>query len=301
MLMIPPRAVLVGLLSLAACGAAAPGEVVVHEAPEGAPRHAGYRVSLRVADEPWREVFVYDAVVGEAGRDHMGFVSFDADFVEPVELRVVPTRKVQRVRVRPGHREIEHRFDGQAVHLTIDRARQLSVEFDDELMNNLAVFANPLEDDPITEARPGVRYFGPGVHKVGGDGRGALHPEAGETIYIAGGAIVYGRIDTGGKDDITIRGRGILAGTRFPHDRQQHRPQMVYVGNARNVRLKGITLLDAPGWNVHLHQVSDVVVRNVKIIAWMPETDGINPRGAQEVLIADCFIRTGDDCISINR
>lgn len=74
---------------------------------------------------------------------------------------------------------------------------------------------------------------------------------------------------------------------------------MIYAGNAKNFHLEGITILDAPVWNMHLHNLSDSSVRNVKILAWQRETDGMDPRGCQNLVIQDCFVRSGDDSISI--
>src|SRR5690606_31883157 len=113
---------------------------------------------------------------------------------------------------------------------------------------------------------------GPGVHLLGGDGQGRIPIEANSTIYIAGGAIVYGRVDFGRKDNVTIRGRGILCGTKFSHDRDQKREQMIYAGNSKNFTVDGIIILDAPVWNMHLHNLTDTTIRNVKILAWQRET-----------------------------
>ncbi len=274
-------------------------ELVIHEAPQGAPLNGAYSVQVREASGAWKPVFVYDAVVGKEGTAHTGFVMFDSDFAEGIEVRVRPVRKSERVNVRPGFAQVSVNHQEDETVIRLNRTGQYSIEFDGDIFGNLLVFANPLEAEPILAEGPGITYFGPGLHLLGGDGRGTIAMKAGSTVYVAGGAIVYGKIDTGGKDHLTIRGRGILCGSNFDHSADSDRPTMVYIGNANELRMEGLVILDAPAWNVHLHQVRNAIVRNVKIISWMTETDGINPRGSQDLLIEDCFIRNGDDCISV--
>jgi len=275
-------------------------KLVTYDAPEGAPANEQYEVWVRENGGQSRQLFVYDAVVDPELKTHCGFVYFDSDFSELVEVLVM--RKgpaAQTVRARPSHDGYKvFRPDGNAL-VRFENPSKLSIEFDEDIQSPLYIFANQLEANPISGPADGVVYYGPGTHMLGGDGQGRIPVEAGSTIYIAGGAIVYGRIDFGRKDNVTVRGRGILCGTKFNHDRDKKREQMIYAGNAKNFNLEGITILDAPVWNMHLHNLTDSSVRNVKILAWQRETDGMDPRGCQNMLIEDCFIRSGDDSISI--
>ncbi len=293
------RKVVYTLLLCFAAWFPASAELVIHGVPDGALKNEAYQVDVREGSGEWRSLFVYDAVVGKEGSAHIGFVMFDSDFSSSIELRVRPARKSERVRVRPRSAHIQAKHQANETVIPLDQVGQYSVEFDEDIFGNLLVFANPIEADPITAEGPGITYFGPGLHLLGGDGRGTMAMESGSTVYFAGGAIVYGKIDTGGKNDLTIRGRGILCGSKFDHSADSARPTMVYIGNSKNLHLEGLVILDAPAWNIHLHHVRNATVRNVKILSWMTETDGINPRGSQDLLIENCFIRNGDDCISI--
>lgn len=284
---------LAGLICVIGLGAHA--ELLTCEAPAGAPHNGSYTVAVRERDGAWRDLFVYDAVVGMEGKDHLGFVSFDADFAKPVEMRIARAAgEAKTVRVRPRSRGIEPVRQGHDVILTLTKPVKLSVEFDGDIMHNLLVFANPMEQDPVKGPGKNIVYYGPGVHLVGGDGRGRIPIDSGTTVYLAGGAIVYGLVDTGGKRDVSIRGRGILCGTKLNHDLRKPRPQMVYVGNTRNLSIEGITILDAPCWNIHLHNVTDAVIRNVKIIAWIRESDGIDPRSCQNLVIDGQPVRNAE-------
>lgn len=56
-----------------------------------------------------------------------------------------------------------------------------------------------------------------------------------------------------------------------------------------------------PFWNIHPVYCSNVVIRNVTILAPhdSPNTDGIDPDSSSNICIEDCYISTGDDAIAI--
>ena len=60
---------------------------------------------------------------------------------------------------------------------------------------------------------PNIIYFGPGVYKPDG-----IPVKSGQTVYIAGGAVIYGQMIPTELKNITIRGRGIISGAVY--DRQ---------------------------------------------------------------------------------
>ena len=57
---------------------------------------------------------------------------------------------------------------------------------------------------------PNVLYFGPGVHRPG-----KIELKSGETVYIAGGAVVYTAIGGRGVSGVRILGRGIIDTSEF--------------------------------------------------------------------------------------
>ena len=56
----------------------------------------------------------------------------------------------------------------------------------------------------------GVRYFGPGVHHPG-----KIQLKSGETLYVAGGAVVYTAVEARGAVGVRIRGRGIIDTSQY--------------------------------------------------------------------------------------
>lgn len=79
------------------------------------------------------------------------------------------------------------------------------------------------------------------------------------------------------------------------------RPRTINLYRSRNVRISGLTIRNSPSWCVHPVRCEDVWIHGLRIIN--PEhsmnTDGIDPDSCSNVLISDCFINTGDDCIVI--
>lgn len=70
---------------------------------------------------------------------------------------------------------------------------------------------------------------------------------------------------------------------------------------SRNIRVKNLTMKDAPFWFNHIFDCDDVRFQNVHIVA--PEgslnTDGWDPDSSRNVVIEDSTYRGGDDCVAI--
>lgn len=69
--------------------------------------------------------------------------------------------------------------------------------------------------------------------------------------------------------------------------------------DCQNVLLEGFTLRDGPAWNIHPVTCENVIVRKVSISALGPNNDGIDPDSCKNVVIEDCVLDTGDDCICL--
>ncbi|HSP17821.1 MAG TPA: glycoside hydrolase family 28 protein [Thermoanaerobaculia bacterium] len=77
------------------------------------------------------------------------------------------------------------------------------------------------------------------------------------------------------------------------------RPTFIEPYRCRNVLIEGVTVKNAPFWNIHPTLCTNVTVRGVKVIANGPNTDGCDPESCRGVLIEDCVFDTGDDCIAL--
>ncbi len=79
------------------------------------------------------------------------------------------------------------------------------------------------------------------------------------------------------------------------------RPPFIQPYECSNVLVEGVTILNSPFWNVTPVFCENVNVRGVTIISpsISPNTDGVNPDSCRNIRISDCYISTGDDCITI--
>ncbi len=94
------------------------------------------------------------------------------------------------VNIRPQSARITPTVRGDTLRFRVPRPVNLSIEFAGNLTRPLFLFAAPPEQDAPKPDAPGVRYFAPGkVYDVG-----RLKLASGESIYIAGGAVVRGTI-----------------------------------------------------------------------------------------------------------
>ena len=104
--------------------------------------------------------------------------------------------------------------------------------------------------------------------------------------------------------NIAITGDGVFNGQGKPWwDKEMrkkiHRPSFIQPINCRNVLLEGFSIGSGPMWTIHPVYCENVIIRKVKVETSGPNNDGINPDSCKNVLIEDCYISTGDDCISI--
>ncbi|SFM17567.1 Glycosyl hydrolases family 28 [Paenibacillus sp. 1_12] len=135
----------------------------------------------------------------------------------------------------------------------------------------------------------------------------ALFPEICKTPYGNLPGQIQALIWADGVDNVSITGQGIIDGggaSPLPPSAAaevKFRPALVFYRDCKNVKFLDVTLQYSCFWTLHLMRCEDVMVRGLTILADMNRinTDGIDPDGCKNVIISDCNIKTGDDCIVI--
>ncbi|XP_010544928.1 PREDICTED: probable polygalacturonase [Tarenaya hassleriana] len=133
-------------------------------------------------------------------------------------------------------------------------------------------------------------------------------PSYGRGRELPGGrhrSLIYGQnltdvVITG--ENGTIDGQGSVWWDWFRNGELNYtRPHLVELVNSTGVVVSNLTFLNSPFWNIHPVYCSDVVVKNLTILAPLesPNTDGVDPDSSNDVCIEDCYIVTGDDLVSI--
>lgn len=292
-----------------------------------------YRVEVKAAgdgDKKYRQVFVFetrndwvvrdyfnsdpqkrqDVIIpasqygnGKADIHTASFANFS--FVnQAVQVRVTllePGARIDRAQIRPLRLAIAAEIapDRRSMTFTLDQPRKVSVEINGRL-DPLFIFS----DRPDVPDETATYYFGPGIHRIPGDG--TLLLKSGERVYIAAGAIVEGRFRLErGSSHITIRGRGLLSGGEWPDLRVdpswQAKHAAIYTEGSNHFLLEGLTLVQSTTWQVaidddspHGNMTHDNVYRNINTVSWNGCTDGIWITGNHN-RVENVFIFNNDD------
>ncbi|OGV73585.1 MAG: hypothetical protein A3K19_13660 [Lentisphaerae bacterium RIFOXYB12_FULL_65_16] len=236
-------------------------------------------------------VFLYRGSVYYPPYLELKKVPFGAfDFTGEVTVRLESKTEIRTVDIRPRSLGITATHDAHSVSFRLRNPAQLSVEINGSLDHAVLVFANPIETEVPRTTDENILYFGPGVHEAG-----IINLGSGQTLYLAGGAYVNGIVRTDHADNIRILGRGILNGGKMPREAGI----CVRIDGGRKIRLEGIIILDPPSWTVRIMGCDDVDIRNLKIIGWRGNSDGIDVCGSRDVTVKNCFIRNWDDGLAV--
>jgi polygalacturonase len=95
-------------------------------------------------------------------------------------------------------------------------------------------------------------------------------------------------------DNIKVRGRGVIDGSHCT----THARNLMLVQGA-DIEMEGVVFRDSSTWNIPIRQCDRVAVRNVKILGYRANSDGIDICNSRDVTVEDCFIRTLDDLIVV--
>jgi len=281
------------LLSIAPTWAAGP-RVVVYPAPAGEILPTDYEVQVENLKVDVYGARTLDPPFADKQWDFGGPYSFaNFDMAGAVTVHIVSKRSLRNVVIRPQSSGIVPTLeDDHTMTLTLDRPCKLSIEPDGK-RSPLLLFANPLETSVPKSNEEHVIYNGPGVHRPE-----KIVVASGQTLYLAGGAVVKAEVLVQGSD-IRICGRGILDGSDWEW-RKGPVGNLIAVRNSSNVEIEGITLRGSSHWTIVARNSRHVTIRNVKLCnSRVQNDDGINPCNSQDVLITDCFIRSDDDCVAM--
>jgi len=205
----------------------------------------------------------------------------------PVSVEIVSKRPFSSVAVRPSSRNIKPTISGRHITFHISQAGQFSVELDGT-HHALHLFADPPETEVPKPGDPNVLYFGPGVHKPG-----KILLKSGQTVYVAGGAVVYTAIEGRGVSGVKILGRGVIDTSEFPRLRGGG---SIRLEDCSDVKIDGVIVRDSDVYGISAYGSHNLAISRVKLIGfWRYNTDGIDMCNTQDVTVRDSFIRSFDD------
>ena len=242
--------------------------------------------SCRVSAMPFNQVWPgYQRPIDQtefAGFAHWGMSG-------PVSVEITSKRSFTNVVVRPGVREVRPAVNGRIITFAITKPGQVTVELDGP-HHALHLFADPPEADVPNRDGAGVRYFGPGVHRPG-----KIQLKSGETLFVAGGAVVYTAVEARGASGVRILGRGVIDTSEYERDKGGG---CIRLTDCSDVKVEGVILRDPDVWCLSAFGCRNVEIANVKLVGlWRYNADGIDICNSQDVVIRNSFVRAFDDAI----
>jgi hypothetical protein len=261
------------------------GEVVTYPAPKEETLSTDYTVEV-----DGKPVDVYLAKTQWWDKKPYSFAYFD--FSGAVTVKIKTSRPLDKLGVLPTKYGIKPTVSNGEATFTTDKT--FSISFEPTGGNcPLLLFGNPIEKDPPKQGDPNVVYYAPGVHKPS-----KIDLTTGQTLYIAGGAVVKAAVTSKG-DNIRIMGRGILDGTDWPHSKGPA-PRMVTPQDGRNILIQDIIIRGSWNWTVAPTRCDQVIVDNIRLCgSRCGNDDGIDPCNSSNVTVKNCFLRTDDDAIAV--
>lgn len=171
-------------------------------------------------------------------------------------------------------------------------------------------------------AAQNILYFPPGKYKVG-----ELWLKSDMTLYLAGGAILYGadkpddfNKGSGGVDiegcshgvirmyqveNVKVLGRGIIDGNgKAIRAQNDTKINLFKIEESSNILIDGILVRDPSFWNTLIYRSDLVTIQNYKMINCRPttttynNTDGVNFDESTNGKLYNAFLYTGDDSMA---
>jgi hypothetical protein len=174
--------------------------------------------------------------------------------------------------------------------------------------------------DAASGSTQNILYFPPGKYQVG-----ELWMKNDVTLYLAGGAVLYGSGKTadfntgsGGIDiedaqhalirmyqikNAKILGRGVLDANGHAIRGAGLNANLLKIEQSSNILIDGVVARDSSYWNTLIYRSDQVTIKNYKVINCRPttgstgynQTDGVDFDESTNGLLDNAFLYTGDD------
>jgi hypothetical protein len=190
-------------------------ELIIYDMPDIL--QSSDRYEILVEESP---LFVHETLVNHARsftwikpNTYTSVASFDFLGKVHVKINILDDYVVTKASVHPLSYDIEVTITDNTIEFDLEYPANYTIQLNDPvpqttpngsvIQEAIHLFANPIEEDPITEEQAAldddIIYIGPGVWKTD-----TIPVESGQTVYIAGGALVYGQFNMYELQDVTI-------------------------------------------------------------------------------------------------
>lgn len=256
-----------------------------------------------------------------------GFVTFDS--TAPVDVAFRFPVPVKSAKFRPSLRNsIDARIDGNRVELTMPAPRYgaLEINYDapDAPAYTIYILNDHMEENPLASGEyneekikflaPGehrladveagtetLLYFQPGTHRIEGN---KLPLASNRDVFLPRGAVLQAGIAGHEVENVRVFGHGIIDGTtniREPGEnwRSLGEEGCVFLLRGKDVTIDGPILYNPQFWATVIAGTENMTIRNYKVLAWVVNDDGLQPRSCNKFLAENCFLKCLDDCVAV--
>lgn len=218
---------------------------------------------------------------------------FDFEGIAKIEVSVSDMElKAVEISPRSYHIKPEVDLDSKTVTFTINKPDNYTIIFNDSPERALHIFANPIEKDAPTKSTENIKYIGPGEWNIEN-----IILEDNQTLYLAGGAVVHGIVNSNYAKNIKVEGRGILDGSSFEGWMGKTAYVPLKFDYCDNVTIKDIIVLNSNAWVCSAKSSVNGVIDGIRIISSRPNGDGITLQSCNNYQITNSFIRSWDDSL----
>ncbi len=229
-------------------------------------------------------------------------ITIKISYAKPIKTyEVLPIKKLDLLSVK--------KTGAKTIEIKTNRADQnITVVVNGEYKKDaLHLFCNSVDRNaPKVPNRNGyhkyekekVYYFGPGYYDMEKIlNKDILVLDNGWKVYLAGGAVLYGRIGLWGTEKGTkVHGRGMV------YNDTRNARVIFEANNCNGADVEGVLFhCHRPGvWQVVINHCKNVEFKGVKILSTRyASTDGLDVVNSQQCAFLNTFIRANDDAIAI--
>lgn len=204
--------------------------------------------------------------------------------------------KITEAEVLPKSKNYKYQVVNDIVQLYLSPGDKAVIEINGSEDCDLFVFVNPVETGKPSESDSDVTYYKAGtVTNIG-----SIVMKSGQTVYIEGGAVVYGRITcSDGASDLTIGGYGIL-------DARGLSGRGIQLNEVENLTIDGLLLINDINWSTFIAAGNNIDINNYKVVAVYNtenssgcENDALDLLGCRNATVTDCFGYAHDDVFCV--
>ncbi len=208
----------------------------------------------------------------------------------------VPEIEIQSVKISPMSYGITPVIDAQnhRVSFTVTEQDNYTLTFNDSPSRALHIFTNPIETDAPKEGDENVIYIGPGEWKID-----SIMLEENQTLYIAGGAVVHGVVQSNYTSNIKVLGRGIIDGSTFSGWQGKSALVPLKFDFCDGIEIRDVLLLNPNAWVCSASTSKNALIDGIRIISSRPNGDGITLQSCENYRVQNCFVRSWDDSLVV--